>query len=188
MEDIILLEYLKSKGMINNDIYNKMLMKSSTPNVEVTTIGHSKAEKYSEFLESFKEVTKDMEEEEKHLFIDKLKDYKDIKGGHYNEPYAKYIVSNMWHTDSNRKYTGEKFDIHKAKEVHERYRNVLDNSVTYSDIYVAINEHYHNYHCLFKSWFGENMEHQLIEAAMVYWFKDEDYTGSLKVLEHLKEN
>lgn len=31
----------------------------------------------------------------------------------------------MYHTENGRKYSGEKFDMHKAKEICERYRGIL---------------------------------------------------------------
>lgn len=42
----------------------------------------------------------------------------------------KILVSDMYHTEGGRKYSGEKFDIHKAKEICERYKGVIPVSAT----------------------------------------------------------
>lgn len=51
-------------------------------------------------------------------------------GEHFTESEAMDLVSNMYHTEGGRKYSGEKFDIHKAKEICERYRGVIPVSAT----------------------------------------------------------
>mgnify|MGYP006927229649 FL=1 len=76
----------------------------------------------------------------------------------------------------------------KAKEVCERYRGVIPQSFTHADVYVAINEHYHNCSELFKSWFGEDIDQKVIEAAILYWFKDDDCKSNSKLWNHFKEN
>lgn len=107
---------------------------------------------------------------------------------HFNESYAKYLVSNMYHYEGGRKYVGEKFSMAKAKEVCERYRGVIPQSFTHADVYVAINEHYHNCSELFKSWFGEDIDQKVIEAAILFWFKDDDCKSNSKLWNHFKEN
>lgn len=98
------------------------------------------------------------------------------------------LVSNMYHYEGGRKYVGEKFSMAKAKEVCERYRGVIPQSFTHADVYVAINEHYHNCSELFKSWFGEDIDQKVIEAAILYWFKDDDCKSNSKLWNHFKEN
>lgn len=51
-------------------------------------------------------------------------------GEHFTESEAMDLVSDMYHTEGGRKYSGEKFDIHKAKEICERYRGVIPVSAT----------------------------------------------------------
>ena len=92
-----------------------------------------------------------------------------------DETKAKAIVSKMYHIENGRKYIGEKFDLHKAKEICERYKGVLPSTVTYCDIYIVINSHYHDYITLYKSWFGDNVDCKIIESAIVFWFMDDDY-------------
>lgn len=82
---------------------------------------------------------------------------------------------------------GEKFDIHKAKEICERYRGVIPVSATPTDVYVAINSQYHDYVELFKSWFGDNVDQKIIESAIIFWFKDVDCKSRNKVVSYFKE-
>lgn len=97
------------------------------------------------------------------------------------------LLSDMYHTEGGRKYSGEKFDIHKAKEICERYRGVIPVSATPTDVYVAINSQYHDYVELFKSWFGDNVDQKIIESAIIFWFKDVDCKSRNKVVSYFKE-
>lgn len=129
--------------------------------------------------------------------IDNLRKYMDriIKymrhsmndGEHFTESEAMDLVSDMYHTEGGRKYSGEKFDIHKAKEICERYRGVIPVSATPTDVYVAINSQYHDYVELFKSWFGDNVDQKIIESAIIFWFKDVDCKSRNKVVSYFKE-
>ena len=105
-----------------------------------------------------------------------------MSGEHFTESEAKYLVADMYHTENGRKYSGEKFDMHKAKEICERYRGILP---TVADVYVAINSQYHDYAELFKNWFGDGIEQKIVESAIVFWFKDADCKAENKVVEYL---
>ena len=83
--------------------------------------------------------------------------------------------------ENGRKYVGEKFDMTKAKEVCERYRGIIPHTITHADVYVAINAQYHDYCELFKSWFGDGIEQKIIESAVIFWFKDDDYKDGFKL-------
>lgn len=100
---------------------------------------------------------------------------------HFSEEAARFKVSQMYHTEGGRKYVGEKFDMMKAKEVCERYRGIIPQSATHADVFVAINAQYHDYCELFKAWFGDNIDNKIIESAINFWFKDDDYKGGSKV-------
>ena len=106
---------------------------------------------------------------------------------HCTESEAKYLVADMYHTENGRKYSGEKFDMHKAKEICERYRGILPTSATVADVYVAINSQYHDYVELFKNWFGDGIEQKIVESAIVFWFKDADCKAENKVVKYLGE-
>lgn len=98
-----------------------------------------------------------------------------------DEHKAKQIVSEMYHTEAGKKFVGEKFNMQKAKEVHDKYKYMIPSDVTLEEIYIAINAQYHDYCALFKSWNLSNIEHKIIESALIFWFNDVDYKDKSKV-------
>lgn len=58
---------------------------------------------------------------------------------------------------------------------------------TVNPVDVAINAQYHDYANLFKSWFGDRIDHKVIESAIVFWFKDEDNPGTTKLVNYFRE-
>ena len=81
----------------------------------------------------------------------------------------------------HQKYGGRKYDFNKAKDVCDRYRGIIPSSVTHADVYVAINLQYHDYCELFKAWFGDSVDTKIIESAINFWFKDDDFVDGNKV-------
>lgn len=108
-------------------------------------------------------------------------------GYHFNEYEAKEVVEQMYHVKDNKKYIGEKYDMNKAHEICERYKEVLPNDVEPCDVYVAINAQYHDYAKLFEEWFGGNIDNKVFESAIAFWFKDVDFDGD-KVWEYFHMN
>ena len=41
---------------------------------------------------------------------------------------------------------------------------------------------------LFKSWFGDGVEQKIIESAVIFWFKDDDYRDGFKLGNYFKED
>lgn len=126
----------------------------------------------------FMDMVRQMSHEDKKKLSEMLEGN---KGEHFNESYAKYVVSRMYHTEGGRKYVGEKYDFNKAKDVCDRYRGIIPSSVTHADVYVAINSQYHDYCELFKAWFGDSVDTKIIESAINFWFKDDDFVDGNKV-------
>jgi hypothetical protein len=93
----------------------------------------------------------------------------------------------MYHSERGKKHLGEVYDMHKAKEICERYNDMLPSSATPADIYIAINAQYHDYSELFKKWFGDNIDSKIIESAIVFWFMDVDYKSKSKVMDYFGE-
>lgn len=112
---------------------------------------------------------------------------RNVENEHFDESYAKHLVSEMYHLENGRKHAGEKFSMTKAKEIYERYRGIIPASTTSADIYVAINSHYHDYCGLFKTWFGDNIDQKIIESAIIFWFKDDDCKGDSKLMKFFNE-
>lgn len=108
-------------------------------------------------------------------------------GYHFDEYEAKEVVEQMYHVKDNKKYIGEKYDMNKAHEICERYKEVLPNDVESCDVYVAINAQYHDYAKLFEEWFGGNIDNKVFESAITFWFKDVDFDGD-KVWEYFHMN
>ena len=100
---------------------------------------------------------------------------------------AKEVVEQMYHVKDNKKYIGEKYDMNKAHEICERYKEVLPNDAEPCDVYVAINAQYHDYAKLFEEWFGGNIDNKVFESAITFWFKDVDFDGD-KVWEYFRMN
>lgn len=144
--------------------------------------------KHGEFMEmdDFDRFNKyDMDDEEMYNIMKYMR-HSMNEGEHFNDSEAKYLVSEMYHVENGRKHVGEKYDMHKAKEIIERYRGILPTSVTPADLYVAINTQYHDYAELFKNWFGDNIDQKIIESAVVFWFKDADCKAENKIVEYLR--
>lgn len=99
----------------------------------------------------------------------------------------KQAIEQMYHVKDNKKYVGEKYDMNKAHEICERYKEVLPNDVEPCDVYVAINAQYHDYAKLFEEWFGGNIDNKVFESAITFWFKDVDFDGD-KVWEYFHMN
>ncbi len=181
MEDIILMEFLKKKGLV----------KDYSSYIADTEKKSECADIYEKFFEDFAVLTKNMKGKDKDEFVESLKHYKMEEvheEGHFTETEAKEIVAKMWSEDNlGRKIYGEKFSMHKVKDICMRYKEYLYKHVSEIDVYLAVNSHYHDYHKLYKKWFGDHMEHQLIESAIAYWFKDADYTKGCKVLDYFKQ-
>lgn len=147
MEDILLMQLLKKKGIISdNDIHELYESTSSNTNNKDESILREDSILYQE-----ETITEEM---------------------------AKSIVSKMYHYSENKKYIGEKFNLSTAKEICEKYKKLSKYPMHYTDVYIAINHQYHNYCDLFKLWFSNNIEHKIIESAIIYWFKDDDFTGN----------
>ena len=159
MEDMLLMQLLKKKGIISErDIHEFHELASANVSSEPV------------YLAKTMEVMSHQ------------------NGTHISELEAKEIVSKMYHIENGRKYIGEKFDMYKAKEVCDRYRGIILVSVTVCDIYVAINSQYHDYVELFKSWFTEGIEQRVIESAIAFWFKDTNNKSENKVVEYFSKH
>lgn len=149
MEDILLIQMLKKKGMLTDSDVHEL---THSPKQESTVYMTSNTKNHPRYIGEEKAIS---------------------------------IVSQMYHYWNGRKYMGEKFDMYKAKDVLERYKNVLPVDITPCEIYIAINMQYHDYFCLFTSWALDDIDHKIIQSAITYWFLDEDYKGTSKVIDFI---
>lgn len=85
----------------------------------------------------------------------------------------------------NAKQTQDSFNLYKSqRDADDSIRKEL------SDLkaQVAINAQYHDYCELFKSWFNDGIEQKIIESAVVFWFKNDDYKDGFKLWNYFKED
>lgn len=193
MDEIMLMEYLKNKdteGINKRELiskfkeymnnrggrFNRYMGDYITPEAKhlyerkhsnypedlMNTLEYDRDNRYNRL---FERMTNNMSEEDFNDFI------RSIKRGdeHFNDSYANYIVSEMYHYENGRKHSGEKYNMEKAKNVKEKYKKALPDNITCADVYVAINSHYHDYCSLFKVWFGDNIDQKIIESAIVFF-------------------
>lgn len=131
------------------------------------------------------------EDTDKHSFWKAMKNFHEhICGNHFNEMYAKYQVSSMYHTKRNGSVCkGEIYSIEDARQVYEKYVRNLDSSYNCWDVYVALNAQYHDYSRLYTEWYSnitnEDLDNKIIASAINFWFKDED-AGTGKVWNYFK--
>lgn len=86
-----------------------------------------------------------------------------------------------------KKYIGEKYDMQKAHEVCNKFKDKLEEDIEVADVYVAINAQYHDYCELFEKWFGKgNFDEMVFESAIAFWFDDVDF-GEDKLWKYFNE-
>lgn len=145
-----------------------------------------------EAINCFHEVFDYVEDKDKHLFWHTIRKFHEhIKGKHFDEMFAEYQVSHMYHTKKDGTVCrGEVFTIEQAKQVYERYVRNINPSYTYWDVYVALNAQYHDYAKLYQEWFDRDakdiLKDKVIQAAIIFWFQDED-AGEGKVWNYFKD-
>jgi hypothetical protein len=116
--------------------------------------------------------------------------HESIKGAHFDEEYAKWQVSTMYHAADNGKICkGEIYNYDCAKNVFDKYVHNINSSITVWDVYVAINAQYHDYIRLYSEWFRNinknELYNKIIESAITFYFKDGD-SGSTKTWNYFK--
>lgn len=168
--------FLQSQKQAINEAYRR----NAIPNANMRNrIGYDTYDTYGR-------PTNKNDREEKILTMLMSGGYND-DGYHFDEHEAREVVEQMYHVKDNKKYIGEKYDMNKAHEICERYKEVLPNDVEPCDVYVAINAQYHDYAKLFEEWFGGNIDNKVFESAITFWFKDVDFDGD-KVWEYFHMN
>lgn len=149
----------------------------------------------AELIEAFKcfhPVFDYVEEHEKDAYWKAMRAFHEkVKGEHFDEMYAKYQVSVMYHTKENGSTCrGEIYNIDFAKDIYERHVRHINREFNHWDVYVAINAQYHDYIKLYKSWFSnvekEMLDEKIISSAISFWFKDED-AGTGKVWNYFED-
>ena len=196
MDDFMMYKYLKSKGMSEQDFINrfKQAMKIRRDSRYYDQYPMEKdwnrynIERYGDYLQEYDDfLSYDKRGYEYDDMYNRMNYMRHSMEGQIDEHKAKHLVSEMYHTEGNRKYSGEKFNMIKAREVYDKYKSMLPQDVTVEELYVAINAQYHDYCALFKSWNLSNIDHKIIESAIVFWFNDVDYKERSKVQKYFND-
>lgn len=173
MSDYMLLEYLKGKGRHNED---RELIEDFKHYMRAK--GKMRGSmRHKDFDWDDQYNRHDWEDRhEIHRYGGYLRDH--MMEESFDEHDAKEIVSEMYHYETNRRITGEHFNMRKAEEVFEKYKEHFVTKASPCEVYIAINAFYHDFANLFKTWFGSNIDEKIIMLAITFWFKDDDYQGN----------
>lgn len=94
-----------------------------------------------------------------------------MSGGHYDEDFARYDVSKMWHIDKQgRRIEGEHWSLAQAKEVMQS--NGISAPNNEYDVYVALNAFWHDLTCVEE-------DDEIVKLAVAFWFKDADFSDKV---------
>lgn len=198
MEDYMLVEYLKNQGIGHNMSGEELLykfkefmnrgrrMRYESPEYDYNEKYDSKFFDYPYRDNTYKypyNVTFNRYQGMPRNYRNHMED---TYNTHFSEHEAKAIVNDMYHYYNGKKVSGEIFSMDKARELCNTHKRTLYGDVDYTDIYVAINAQYHDYCSLFKTWFGNNIDNKIIESALLFWFKDDDYKKGSKVMHYFE--
>ena len=177
MSDYMLLEYLRNKGIKDDDYkliddFKKYMQAKGRGRGMRGSMRHQD----SHWDEDYTRHDWDMDYEDSYKARGYMRD--SMPAAHINEFEAKEIVSEMYHYDMNKRHTGEHFDMHKAQEVFNKYKDQFGSKPSVTEVYIAINATYHDFCSVLKSWFGSNIDEKVIMLAIVFWFEDDDYKGN----------
>lgn len=175
MSDYMLLEYLRNKGMREDDY---KLVDDFKRYMQARGRGMKGSRRHKDY--QWDDMEYDRHDWDEYETPHRAKGYMrdSIKDSMIDEHEAKEIVSEMYHYDMNRRITGEHFDMHKANEVHNKYKDQFVSKASVEEVYVAINATYHDFCGVLKTWFGSNIDEKVIMLAVAFWFKDDDYQGN----------
>lgn len=111
-----------------------------------------------------------------------------MHGRHFDKEYAEWQVAKMHHKCGGEVYKGEHWSYDDTTAVMSKYRSTLPSEVTPCDFYVALNAQWHDYHCWAKEHFADEVDvnNAIIEGAVAFWFKDEDYPSADKVWNYFR--
>lgn len=134
-----------------------------------------------------------VQEVDKETFWKAMRNFHEhIVGKHFDEMYAIYQVSEMFHKKPNGTICkGEIYNKDIAKSTYDMYIRHINPEYTCWDVYVAINAQYHDYYNMYKEWYPniskEELDEKIILSAIIFWFKDEDAKIG-KIWDYFKEH
>lgn len=135
-------------------------------------------------IEMWDKHLEEMKEHHPDKYWEFMRDHHEIMNGkHFNRDYAEWEVAQMHHKCGDKTYKGEHWSHEQTTDVMSSYKTTLPAEITPCDFFVALNSQWHDYHCLYMSLFHseEEAEKAIIESAIKFWFKDDDWDGNTKV-------
>lgn len=135
------------------------------------------------------ELLEEMAEHHKERYWAVMRDTHELMHGkHFDKEYAEWQVERMHHKCGDKTYKGEHWSYNDTTSVMSGYRNMLPTEVIACDFYVALNAQWHDYQCLMSQLFATEAEvdKAIIESAIAFWFKDEDWPGADKVWSYFR--
>lgn len=130
-----------------------------------------------------------MKEHHHEMYWEFMRDHHEIMyGKHFNRDYAEWEVAQMHHKCGDKMCKGEHWSHEQTTDVMSSYKATLPAEITPCDFFVALNSQWHDYHCWAKEHFAteEEMELAIIEMAVVFWFKDDDWPTPDKVWSYFR--
>lgn len=130
-----------------------------------------------------------MKEHHPEMYWEFMRDHHEIMyGKHFNRDYAEWEVAQMHHKCGDKTYKGEHWSHEQTTDVMSSYKTTLPAEITPCDFFVALNSQWHDYHCLYMSLFPseEEAEKAIIESAIKFWFKDDDWDCNTKVWRYFR--
>lgn len=123
-----------------------------------------------------KEIMMPLEQENPVKFWDFMRKRHVLRSGpHYNEDFARYDVSKMFHKDnSGNVIEGERWNVNAAKEAIKPWIGKISQTCTIYDVYVALNTNWHDKVELWKKKHPETYEADIIEDAVSFYMLDDD--------------
>lgn len=140
-------------------------------------------------IEIMDALLEDMAEHHKERYWQIMRDTHELMHGkHFDKEYAEWQVSQMHHKCGDTIYKGEHWSYEATTNVMGKYRSILPSEVTPCDFYVALNAQWHDYQCWAKEHFNneEDAENAIIEGAIAFWFKDDDWATPDKVWSYFR--
>lgn len=130
-------------------------------------------------------LLEEMAEHHKERYWKVLRDTHELMyGKHFDKEYAEWQVERMHHkTPDGKVYKGEHWPMEQTTAVMMKYKMELSPEITPGDFYVALNTQWHDYICWAMEHFPNeaDAENAVIEMAVRFWFKDDDWEGNDKV-------
>lgn len=152
-------------------MYKEMVKEAQLKGIGNEAQMHASVERVDELLEAIKDAHPD-------IYWDFIRDTQEsLYGAHYNNTFAEYDLGRLSYTDAEgRKRTGPHWSKLQALEALAGRK--FSQGVTDCDKWVAVN-------IMYSDLCRKFTDAQIIEAAYLFFFLDEDWPDDCKVWEYM---